>query len=72
MNCRFGKHVPETGYCGGIPYFRITNIIVDGIGREHACLEATCAKCGKKYEVARVHLPAKLRQPRNAEWLTEI
>jgi len=57
MSCYFRDHVPERGWAKGLPYFRIKEKIIDGIGREHAYLEATCRRCGEKYIVGAVHLP---------------
>lgn len=57
MVCDDNSHVPSRGWAGGIPYFRILPITVDGIGHQHALLEATCKKCGCKYTVGAIHLP---------------
>lgn len=49
----------------GKPYLRINGSVIDGIGRIHAHLFAECARCGKQYHVANVHLPKeKQKGPR--------
>jgi hypothetical protein len=44
-------------YSPGEEYGRVRKCGVDGIGREHAIVEAECARCRKIFNVARIHLP---------------
>ena len=57
----FGHQPPvyaEKGwYSPGEEYGRIKGVFTDGIGQVHAEVVAECARCGKPFLVARVHLP---------------
>lgn len=50
-----GHKLPR-GYDNDVPYLRITNIVTDGINRQHARLEVECERCGEMYHVANTHL----------------
>jgi hypothetical protein len=43
-------------YSPGNEYGWLVPGAVDGIGRQHALVKAKCARCGKDFTVARVHL----------------
>lgn len=45
-------------YSPGEQYGVLTNFYTDGVGRVHSSVTADCARCHKKFVVARVHLPA--------------
>ena len=49
-------YAPKGWYSPGEEYGRVVRGVVDGIGREHAHVEAQCARCGEKFTVARIHL----------------
>ena len=48
--CKLLGHKPPVHYGKVIPS------VVDGIGREHAFVEAECPRCGKRYHVVDIHL----------------
>jgi len=58
---QFGHKPPvyaEKGwYSPGEEYGRVIVGRRDGVGRVHAMVEATCARCNEKFIVARIHLP---------------
>ena len=57
------KHLNGEEFLGGRDaYFTITHIVLDGIGRYHAYLEAKCLRCGKNFRVGMVHLPKDFRK----------
>ena len=57
--CRFFGHRPrENDYSGG-EYMRALPGAIDGIGREHATLYATCPRCGVSYRAGQIHLPKR-------------
>lgn len=54
--CRlFGHKSNEHVYDGG-EYMRIRTGAIDGIGREHATLFATCPRCVQEYRAGQIHL----------------
>lgn len=57
----FGHKPPVYGPKGwwspGEEYGRLRNLITDGCGRVHAIVTGECARCGEKFDMARVHLP---------------
>lgn len=55
--CGDGIHVATDGSYGGVPYFKIKDTTIDGMGQKHAYLWATCRYCGKEFNVGNVHLP---------------
>lgn len=59
LACALVGHKTVRGYCGGLPYFRITNTTVDGIGRVHAWLDTECIRCGERFTIGMVHLPKR-------------
>ena len=59
--CKIFGHQPPTyakkgWYSPGEEYGKVIRGVVDGIGQEHAKVEAECARCGKRFIVARIHL----------------
>ena len=44
-------------YSPGEEYGKVLRDGFDGIGREHALVQAECARCGENFIVARIHLP---------------
>jgi len=48
-------------YSPGEQYGKVVLGALDGIGRQHACVEAECARCGDTFTVARIHVP-KLKE----------
>jgi hypothetical protein len=60
---RFG-HIPNPGYGrhynpinSGEGYFRVVQRELDGVGTRHASLHTECERCGKKYQIGRIHIP---------------
>jgi len=50
-----GHNCSVTGYQGGTPYLYPKKGAIDGIGRQHVNLYATCDVCNKKFLVAKMH-----------------
>jgi len=50
-----GHNCSVTGYQGGTPYLYPKKGPVDGIGRQHVKLYATCDICNKEFLVANIH-----------------
>jgi hypothetical protein len=60
--CKLVGHQPpvyaKSGwYSPGQEYGRLELGAVDGIGRQHATVVGDCARCGKQFRLARVHVP---------------
>ena len=55
--CAIFGHKSLEGVYSGAEYITFQRCGVDGIGREHARLIATCPRCGKKYKAGAIHLP---------------
>jgi hypothetical protein len=60
--CKLFGHQPpvyaEKGwYSPGEEYGKLVPSAVDGMGTCHAKVKAECARCGKEFIVAMVHLP---------------
>ena len=57
--CSLFGHRPELGYNDreGERYLRVIRRGVDGIGREHAAIYATCRRCGREYKIGNIHVP---------------
>lgn len=60
--CKIFGHQPpvyaEKGwYSPGEQYGRVIRGTVDGLGTEHAAVNAKCARCNEVFMVARIHLP---------------
>lgn len=62
MLCTLFGHKPPVyakkgWYSPGEEYGTIRLGVIDGLGTQHAMVEAECARCGQRFIVARVHLP---------------
>lgn len=60
--CKLVGHQPPVyakkgWYSPGEEYGRVRVGVTDGIGTVHGSVEATCARCGKEFVVARIHIP---------------
>lgn len=60
--CQLFGHQPPVyarkgWYSPGEEYGRVLRGPIDGLGAEHAKVEAECARCGDKFIVVRIHLP---------------
>jgi hypothetical protein len=60
--CRIFGHKPpvyaKTGWWSpGEQYAKVSLDGVDGTGTQHAFVHGVCARCEKKFMVARIHLP---------------
>jgi hypothetical protein len=57
--CKLFGHRPEFGYgrAAGDGYFKVdpTYCALDGIGRTHFRLLSNCERCGKEFQVGKVH-----------------
>lgn len=61
--CRLVGHKPPVyarkgWYSPGEEYGKVVRGACDGIGREHGYVEAECARCGERFIVVRIHIPA--------------
>lgn len=55
--CRvFGHRPAGPGWWGDIPYMKIRECGVDGIGRIHGAAYHECEWCGEEYIAGRLHL----------------
>jgi hypothetical protein len=52
-----GWFSPGEEYAQAAPGYRAT----DGIGRVHVIIEGECARCGKRFHLARLHLPKEMQ-----------
>ena len=57
----FGHRDREDDYSGG-EYMNVIIGAIDGIGRKHATLYATCPRCGNSYRAGMIHLPARHKE----------
>ena len=55
--CKVFGHRPDGWYLDWQSWSAI-----DGIGREHRGLDATCRRCGERFHVGKVHMPAADRE----------
>jgi hypothetical protein len=51
-------HQPVSGYQGAATYGRITYKPIDAINTMHANIDVECRKCGKHYNIAKIHIRA--------------
>lgn len=58
----FGHRDRENDYSGG-EYMNVITGAIDGIGREHATLYATCPRCDNSYRAGMIHLPKRQIAP---------
>lgn len=54
-------------YSPGEQYGRVIEGATDGIGRWHGQVECECARCEKKFIMARIHIPKDTRTVRELE-----
>lgn len=57
--CLVFGHKSLQGIYSGAEYMRVVPGAIDGIGREHARLYATCPRCEREYSAGAIHLPAR-------------
>jgi len=50
------KHQPVAGWQGAATYGRVTYKPIDGIDTMHANIDVECRKCGKHYNIAKLHV----------------
>lgn len=66
----FGHQPPVYGRKGwwspGEEYAVVHVQARDGIGREHATVNAECPRCGKEFRLCRIHIP-RIRQTTSAQ-----
>lgn len=61
--CKLFGHTPEPGYYGDSRggnysgYLEVELDAMDGMGRQHARVYATCRWCGRRYQVGMIHVP---------------
>lgn len=61
--CKLFGHTPEPGYYGDSGngdchgYLQVELDALDGMGRQHARVYATCRRCGKRYQAGMIHVP---------------
>ena len=55
------KHV-ATGWMRGTPYAWMHHSVIDGIGRIHGDMYATCDKCGEKFLMCKIHVDHAIRE----------
>lgn len=54
--CKLLGHQPPH-YFGNVHYGRVIRGGIDGLGVEHASVEAECERCGQRYQIIKIHLP---------------
>lgn len=57
--CLVFGHKSLQGIYSGAEYMRVVPGAIDGIGREHARLYATCPRCEREYSAGAIHLPPR-------------
>lgn len=57
--CKIFNHKPPIFAHGnyGSEYGKLEEFAIDGIGRHHGRVIIECARCGEKFEIAKVHIP---------------
>lgn len=60
----FGKKCNHRaiGWCRGIPYVWMRRWVIDGIGRIHGDMYATCDKCGEQFLMCKMHVDHAIRE----------
>jgi hypothetical protein len=60
--CFLFGHRPSFGYgrVEGEGYFTVKLAEIDGCGTQHARLFCDCERCGKNYQVGRIHITGAL------------
>ena len=61
MLCTLFGHKPPH-YFGKVHYGRVIRGVRDGLGTEHAHVEAECERCRQRFLVIRIHLPPDMGQ----------
>ena len=69
--CKIFGHQPPVyarhgWFSPGEEYGHVVGDYEDGIGRHHAHVEAECARCEKKFIVARIHIP-KIKENKDGQ-----
>ena len=58
--CNLFGHKRNSGWYGDGLYGEVTPNSIDGIGRAHAIITASCDRCGETYTLARLHLNSRV------------
>ena len=59
--CQWIGHKPPT-YFDGPGYGHAMPTAIDGMGTEHAIVTGDCDRCGTKFTICHIHLPARKRE----------
>jgi len=57
----FGHKPPAYSRVIGGEYMKVSLTEVDGIGRQHAHVNAECSRCGENFLVGKIHVPKRTK-----------